>query len=136
MTALSVAALALNASTLHLGRPIHAYRALRMWRRSWLSREVLLFTLFAGSMQGTLAAIVMYLRHGKIEEPEAVTREREEAEAAGEPLDPEDDPVALPPEEGLGGARIAFGPFLILAALEYLLFGRQIMERWTSFLRD
>jgi Fe-S-cluster-containing dehydrogenase component/DMSO reductase anchor subunit len=48
LTALAVAALALNASTLHLGRPIHAYRALRMWRRSWLSREVLLFTLFAG----------------------------------------------------------------------------------------
>ena len=37
------AALALGASTLHLGRPIYAYRALKMWRRSWLSREVLLF---------------------------------------------------------------------------------------------
>lgn len=38
---------ALGASTLHLGRPIHAYRALRMWRRSWLSREVLMFGLFS-----------------------------------------------------------------------------------------
>jgi DMSO reductase anchor subunit len=28
---------------------VHAYRALRMWRRSWLSREVLLFTAFAGA---------------------------------------------------------------------------------------
>jgi DMSO reductase anchor subunit/ferredoxin len=45
--ALAIAAIALAASTLHLGRPIHALRALRMWRRSWLSREVLLFTLFA-----------------------------------------------------------------------------------------
>jgi Fe-S-cluster-containing dehydrogenase component/DMSO reductase anchor subunit len=44
---LAVAALALAASTLHLGRPIHAYRALKMWRRSWLSREVLLFTGFS-----------------------------------------------------------------------------------------
>ena len=35
------------ASTLHLGRPIHASRALRMWRRSWLSREVCLFTAFS-----------------------------------------------------------------------------------------
>lgn len=43
-----VAAVALAASTLHLGRPIHAYRALRMWRRSWLSREVLLFSIFSG----------------------------------------------------------------------------------------
>lgn len=44
-----VACLALAASTLHLGRPIHAWRALKMWRRSWLSREVLLFSLFAGA---------------------------------------------------------------------------------------
>src|SRR5688572_6961893 len=43
-----VGGLALAASTLHLGRPVHAYRAIRMWRRSWLSREVLLFTSFSG----------------------------------------------------------------------------------------
>ena len=49
LVALSVALVALTSSTLHLGRPIHAIRALRMWRRSWLSREVLLFSLFAGS---------------------------------------------------------------------------------------
>ena len=48
VSSLLVAGLALNASTLHLGRPAHAYRALRMWRRSWLSREVLLFTAFSG----------------------------------------------------------------------------------------
>lgn len=48
LLALGVGIIALGASTLHLGRPIHAYRALKMWRRSWLSREVLLFTLFAG----------------------------------------------------------------------------------------
>ena len=44
----SSAALALDAATLHLGRPVYAYRALRMWRRSWLSREVLLFARFSG----------------------------------------------------------------------------------------
>lgn len=48
LASLTVGALALNGATLHLGRPAHAYRALKMWRRSWLSREVLLFTLFAG----------------------------------------------------------------------------------------
>ena len=47
LVALAVATLALSASTLHLGRPIYAVRALKMWRRSWLSREVLLFTLFS-----------------------------------------------------------------------------------------
>jgi len=46
--ALTVAGVALNASTLHLGRPIHAYRAIKMWKRSWLSREILMFGGFAG----------------------------------------------------------------------------------------
>jgi Fe-S-cluster-containing dehydrogenase component/DMSO reductase anchor subunit len=48
LTSLAVGGLALAASTLHLGRPAFAYRALRMWRRSWLSREVLLFSAFSG----------------------------------------------------------------------------------------
>jgi formate dehydrogenase iron-sulfur subunit len=48
LVSLLVAGLALNASTLHLGRPIHAYRALKMWKRSWLSREVLMFGCFSG----------------------------------------------------------------------------------------
>lgn len=56
LAALLVAFVSLGASTLHLGRPIHAYRALRMWRRSWLSREVLMFSLFAGSATAFAAA--------------------------------------------------------------------------------
>ena len=47
---LTITAAALTLSTLHLGRPAYAWRALKMWRRSWLSREVLLFTLFFGSL--------------------------------------------------------------------------------------
>ena len=47
LIALLIAFCALATSTLHLGRPIHAVRALKMWRRSWLSREVLFFALFA-----------------------------------------------------------------------------------------
>jgi formate dehydrogenase iron-sulfur subunit len=58
MGSLVVAALALAASTAHLGRPAYAWRALRMWRRSWLSREVLLFTLFAGL--GTACALSLW----------------------------------------------------------------------------
>jgi len=52
--ALIVAFLSLAASTLHLGRPIYAWRALRMWRRSWLSREVLLFSLFSIVATGSI----------------------------------------------------------------------------------
>jgi formate dehydrogenase iron-sulfur subunit len=46
----AITALALNISVFHLGRPAYAWRALKMWRRSWLSREVLLFGLFFGSL--------------------------------------------------------------------------------------
>ncbi len=49
LPALLVALLALSASVFHLGRPVHAARAMKMWRRSWLSREVLLFTMFAAA---------------------------------------------------------------------------------------
>lgn len=61
LVALFVATLALAASTLHLGRPIHAVRAMKMWRRSWLSREVLLFTLFANAAAAYSAALWMRL---------------------------------------------------------------------------
>ncbi len=40
-------AVALAASLLHLGRPMHALKALRNLRTSWLSREVALFSAFA-----------------------------------------------------------------------------------------
>ena len=54
---LTVGGLALGASTMHLGRPIHAYRALKMWKRSWLSREVLMFSAFSG-MAGHVCGIL------------------------------------------------------------------------------
>jgi DMSO reductase anchor subunit/NAD-dependent dihydropyrimidine dehydrogenase PreA subunit len=47
LISLTLGGLALGASTSHLGRPIHTYRALKMWKRSWLSREVLLFGVFS-----------------------------------------------------------------------------------------
>jgi len=46
--AVVVGLLALSASTAHLGRPLYAMRALIGLRTSWLSREILLFGLFAG----------------------------------------------------------------------------------------
>ena len=65
LTALLVAAVALNGATLHLGRPAHAYRALRMWRRSWLSREVLLFAAFSAA-SGLYAALLWIEAPGSV----------------------------------------------------------------------
>jgi len=62
---LAISAIALCAAIFHLGRPLYAYKALRMWKRSWLSREVLLFALFsmigAGYAALTLASYLWNL---------------------------------------------------------------------------
>jgi len=41
--------LGLAASVLHLGRPSKAWRAFLGWRRSWLSREIIAFNIFAAA---------------------------------------------------------------------------------------
>ncbi len=56
---LALTAFTLNISVLHLGRPAYAWRALKMWRRSWLSREVLLFGLFFATL--TLFTVAAWL---------------------------------------------------------------------------
>ncbi len=38
----------LTASVLHLGQPLKAWRAFLGWRKSWLSREIIAFNVFAG----------------------------------------------------------------------------------------
>ena len=64
---LVVTGVALLAAVFHLGRPLHAWKALRMWKRSWLSREVLLFALF--SMTGGLYAMIQLAHHFLMSSP-------------------------------------------------------------------
>lgn len=45
---MTLVGISLLASTLHLGRPFYAYRAMKNWRTSWLSREVVGLSAFAG----------------------------------------------------------------------------------------
>jgi DMSO reductase anchor subunit len=59
LASLGLAGLSLGASTLHLGRPIHAWKALRGLRRSWLSREVLTLSMFAGAA-GAFATMLFF----------------------------------------------------------------------------
>ncbi|MBM4356524.1 MAG: prepilin peptidase [Deltaproteobacteria bacterium] len=107
---------------------------------TWFGAQGALFVLGAGAIQGTVATLVMLLFGRRPEEPEAVKREREELLAELATLSPEEraeverelalDPLADEPEEGLGKARIAFGPFLILAMLECVLLGRERIFAW------
>jgi leader peptidase (prepilin peptidase) / N-methyltransferase len=116
---------------------------LLMLAGAWFGWPGALFVLGAGAVQGTVAAIAMILVRGKIEEPEAVAREREEILAELETLSPEEraeaekelaaDPLMEEAGPGMGQARIAFGPFLILATLECLLIGRQALIGYILF---
>lgn len=110
---------------------------------AWFGTSGALFVLGAGAIQGTLAAVALVVAGKRPDEPEAVKREREELRAELEAMSEEEraevlaelagDPLAEEPEEGLGKARIAFGPFLILAILELLFLGR---ERVLGFVLD
>ena len=46
------------------------------------------------------------------------------------------DPLADEPGEGIGQARLAFGPFLVLATLEVLLFGRDLLGVYFAWLES
>jgi leader peptidase (prepilin peptidase) / N-methyltransferase len=105
---------------------------------AWFGWQGALFTLLAGALQATLVVVAVYLVRGRIDEPEAVRLERAEVEQELLLATPEEraeieaelarDPLALEPETGFGKARIAFGPFLVLSALELLVFGAFIRE--------
>jgi leader peptidase (prepilin peptidase)/N-methyltransferase len=117
---------------------------LLMLAGAWFGWPGALFVLGAGAVQGTLVAIPLLVFKGKIEEPEAVRREREEMKKELATMSPEDradaerelaaDPLAEEAGAGLGQARMPFGPFLSLAALECLLFGRHLMSVYLGWI--
>jgi leader peptidase (prepilin peptidase)/N-methyltransferase len=91
------------------------------------------FSLLAGAVQATAVMLALLASGRKIEEPQAVIEERralrealEHAQGAErEALERElaDDPLAKEPEPGLAAARLAFGPFIVLAILEFMFYG-------------
>jgi leader peptidase (prepilin peptidase)/N-methyltransferase len=107
---------------------------------AWFGWPGAAFALFAGAVQATLAALLILLVHGKIEEPDAVRADREELQRAAEAGDEEarqalrEDPLGSPPGEGVMAARLPFGPFLCLATVEWLLAGDLIKDRIGLFL--
>jgi len=117
---------------------------LLMLAGAWFAWDGALMVLGAAAVQGTLVTLVILLVRGRIEEPEAVRREREEELAELEAMTPEeraeaekemeDDPLASAPEEGLGQSRIPFGPFLALTILEFMLFGRDLIDAYVEWL--
>jgi leader peptidase (prepilin peptidase) / N-methyltransferase len=112
---------------------------------AWFGWDGALFVLGAGAVQGTIATIGILLARGRIDEPEAVKREREEVRAELAAMSPEEraeaekelagDPVlSEEPPEGVGQARMAFGPFLMLGILECLLIGRDVLSSYVGWI--
>jgi leader peptidase (prepilin peptidase)/N-methyltransferase len=114
---------------------------LTMLAGAWFGWAGAAFVLLAGAVQGTIGALAIVAVKGKIEEPDAVTKDREELQqaAAGGDEDAKralaEDPLAEPQGEGLGAARLPFGPFLILACLEFLLAGDWVLAWYGGLLR-
>jgi len=103
---------------------------------AWFGWHGAVFALLAGAVQATVTILTLYMVQGDLQEPEAVRREREELQQELAQASPEEraqlekelasDPLVAAPEPGLGKARVAFGPFLVLATLELLLFNEWI----------
>jgi len=104
---------------------------------AWFGWPAVLFAVFAGALQATLAAGFVLLLHGKIEEPESVRNDREALSRAAASGDEEakraieEDPLGTAPADGILSARLPFGPFLCVAILEWMLAGTWIQERWS-----
>jgi leader peptidase (prepilin peptidase)/N-methyltransferase len=117
---------------------------LLMLAGAWFGWQGTLFVLGAGAVQGTLVAVLLLLLKGRIDEPEAVKKEREEMKKALEGMSPDEraeaekalaaDPLAEEAGPGVGQARMAFGPFLVLATIECLLFGRELITAYLAWL--
>jgi len=89
---------------------------------AWLGWQCLLFILLFASVQGVLAAVIMWLCGVKLKPPLPEEWELEEQENAG-PDESEADSQAdgeEEPDTGFMVAAIPFGPFLALSAVEYL----------------
>jgi len=100
---------------------------------AWLGLAPTLFVLCAGSLQGAFGALGIYLVRGKIEAPEAVKEELAELRVLADAGDEEarklleDDPAAGGEGDGIGLSALSFGPYLILAFLEFLFAGDVIV---------
>jgi leader peptidase (prepilin peptidase)/N-methyltransferase len=107
---------------------------------AWFGWKGALFALLAGAIQGTVVTLAVLAVKGRIEEPKAVQAEREEArlmlarlegaERKAKEAELAQDPLAEGPGQGLGQARIPFGPFLAISILEYLFIGDALVDAY------
>jgi leader peptidase (prepilin peptidase)/N-methyltransferase len=117
---------------------------LLMLAGAWFGWKGALFVLGAGAIQGTLVALPLFAVKGTIPEPEAVAHDRADIQAELATMTPDqraaaeqqlaDDPLRGEAGPGFNQARIAFGPFLAVATIECMFFGRDVLNRYLDWL--
>jgi leader peptidase (prepilin peptidase)/N-methyltransferase len=105
---------------------------------AWFGWLGAVFALLAGAVQATAVMLTLLATGAKIEEPAAVVEERRALREAIDKAEGEeraalerefaDDPLAEEAAPGIGAMRLAFGPFIVLAILEYLFYGPLVRE--------
>jgi leader peptidase (prepilin peptidase)/N-methyltransferase len=109
---------------------------------AWFGWKGTVFVIFAGAVQGTLAAIAMKLTGGSIPLPPNVQAELDEVRKLAEEGTPEEQEEAkkILEEELLtqvdgsfGRSALPMGPFLVLGFYEWLFAHDVILERFQSF---
>ncbi|HEY8377550.1 MAG TPA: A24 family peptidase, partial [Nannocystis sp.] len=83
----------------------------------------LLWTLAAGAIQGLLVAVPMLLLGRRVANTELTEVHGDDPELGAED-----------PDAGVLGTRVPFGPFLALAAFEYMFLREQIAAAWAAIL--
>lgn len=107
---------------------------------AWFGWPGALFGLFAGAMQGTLYALVTKIFGIEHELPEAVRKDIEELKKAAAEGDEEakreleEDPLTEEGDDAPMRARLPFGPFIILACLEFLFAEEWILSHLGALL--
>ncbi len=109
---------------------------------AWFGWFGAVFALLAGAVQATAIMLSLLVACKKLEEPPAVLEERRALRSALETAEGEeraalerelmDDPLATEPEPGLRGARLAFGPFIVLAIREFMFYGPLVQSEVLS----
>ncbi|QQR89672.1 MAG: prepilin peptidase [Myxococcales bacterium] len=94
---------------------------------AFLGWKGVLFSLMAASFQGVFAAAVLLLSGRSLKPKGAIE--------AQEPSQDEADPDQTDTPKSKGRLKMPFGPFLALAAVEYLFFGPTLVEAYFTMLR-
>lgn len=98
---------------------------------SFLLLEGAMFTLFAGAFQGLIAGTVLVLYRRRTGNAPVVPSDVElddDGEAIGSEL------LSDPPDNRLRKAKVPFGPFLALGAIEYYFFGQKLVSLYAGFI--